>query len=128
LLPAGGLAAAIGERHPAVESIVIEDRVSDQAIADACERAAASDLVILGTVDALARPSIRALAEAVVATGVPVVAVALRAPWDADAYPGLETVLATYGIQAPTLAALATVLVGAGPTTGRLPVAVATAG
>jgi beta-N-acetylhexosaminidase len=127
LLPGGGLAAAIGERHPAVESIVIEDRVSDQAIADACERAAASDLVILGTVDALARPSIRALAEAVVATGVPVVAVALRAPWDADAYPGLGTVLATYGIQAPTLAALATVLVGAGPTTGRLPVAVATA-
>jgi beta-N-acetylhexosaminidase len=62
-----------------------------------------------------------------VATGVPLVAVTLRAPWDADAYPGLGTVLATYGVQAPTLAALATVLVGAGPTTGRLPVAVATA-
>ncbi len=127
LLPAGGLAAAIRERHPAAESVVIEDRVSVQAIADACERAAASDLVILGTVDAQARPSVRTLARALVATGVPVVAVALRAPWDADAYPEIGTVLASYGIQAPTLTALAAVLVGAASTTGRLPVAVATA-
>ncbi len=127
LLPAGGLGAAIRERHPAIESIVIEDRVTDEAIADARRRAATSDLVILGTVDALARPSARALAKALVATGVPVVAVALRAPWDADADPDIGTVVASYGIQPPSLAALADALVGGAPISGRLPVRLADA-
>ena len=34
----------------------------------------------------------------------------------------LATVLATYGIQAPSLSALAAALLGAGPTGGRCPV------
>ncbi len=125
LLPAGGLAAAVRERHPAVDSIVIEDHVTDRAIGDACRRAAASDLVILGTVDALARPSVTGLAKAFAATGVPVVAVALRAPWDADAYPEIGTVLATFGIQAPTLGAVAAAIVQGVPISGRLPVRLA---
>jgi hypothetical protein len=55
-----------------------------------------------------------------------VVAVALRGPRDADAYPEIGTVLATYGIQAPTLVALAGALSGEGPISGRLPVRLAT--
>ena len=52
---------------------------------------------------------------------------ALRGPWDADAYPEVGTVLATYGIQPPSLAALAAALSGEAPISGRLPVRVATA-
>ena len=82
---------------------------------------------MLGTVDALGEPSQAALARALVAAGRRVVAVALRAPWDADAYPEVRTVVATYGVQAPTLRALAAALAGDAPISGRLPVRVATA-
>jgi beta-N-acetylhexosaminidase len=60
-----------------------------------------------------------------VETGTPLVAVALRGPWDADAYHEVGTVLATYGIQPPTLAALAAALLGASEISGRCPVRVA---
>jgi len=40
----------------------------------------------------------------------------------ADAYPEVGTVLASYGIQAPTLAAVAAALLGEIPLTGRVPV------
>jgi beta-N-acetylhexosaminidase len=50
------------------------------------------------------------------------IAVALRGPWDAGAYPEVGTVLASYGIQPPSLAAVAEAIVGAAPITGRLPV------
>ena len=58
-------------------------------------------------------------------SGQPLIAVALRGPWDADAYPEVGTVLASYGIQPPSLAAVAAAIVGAAPITGRLPVRLA---
>ena len=121
-LPAGGLAAAITERHAATASLVVEAQVADGDIAGLVGRAGDADLVVLGTVDAQREPSTGALARALGETGRPLVAVALRGPWDADAYPEVGTVLATYGIQPPTLAALARTLFGDAPLTGRLPV------
>ena len=54
-----------------------------------------------------------------------VVTVALRTPWDLDAYPRARTHVAAYGILPPTMDALAAALVGAIPFRGRLPVATA---
>ncbi|MEA2549047.1 MAG: beta-N-acetylhexosaminidase [Chloroflexota bacterium] len=125
LLPPGGLAAAIRDRHPTVESIVVVDAVPDSEVGSLRELALAADLTILGTVDALGRPTIVKLARALAAGGRPVVAVALRGPWDADAYPEVGTVLATYGSQAPSLAALVAAVWGDAPLTGRLPVRLA---
>lgn len=127
LLPAGGLADAIRARHPATDGVVVEAEVADDEIAALSDRAAAADLVVLGTVDALGQPSVAALARALVASGTSVIAVALRGPWDADAYPDVGTVLATYGIQPPSLAALVAALWADAPVTGLLPVRVATA-
>ena len=127
LLPAGGLAEAILARHPGTDCVVVEAAVADDEIAALRDRAAGADLVLLGTVDALGEPSVAALARALVASGTPVIAVALRGPWDADAYPEVGTVLATYGIQPPSLAALGAVLWGEASVTGLLPVRVATA-
>jgi beta-N-acetylhexosaminidase len=123
-LPAGGLLAAIRARHPGADGVVIEADLSDADLAALTARARDVELVVLGTVDAINRPSVARLASALAATRTPVVAVALRAPWDADAYPGIGTVLATYGIQPPTLAAVAAALVDAAPISGRLPVRV----
>lgn len=127
LLAAGGLAAAIRTRLPATISAVVEAVVAEDEIDALRARAAEVDLVVLGTVDALGQPSVAALARALVASGTPVVAVALRGPWDADAYPDVGTVLATYGIQPTSLAALVDALWGEATITGLLPVRVATA-
>jgi beta-N-acetylhexosaminidase len=123
-LAAGGLIAAIRERHSGgAVGVVVDAAVTSAEIAALRDQAALSDLVILGTVDALGEPSTGELARALVGTGTPVIAVALRGPWDAAVYPEVGTVLATYGIQSPSLAALADALWGIVPTMGRLPVA-----
>jgi beta-N-acetylhexosaminidase len=127
LLSRGGLAGPIRDRNPNVESIVVGDAIEDAEIARILGLALVADLTILGTVDVLGRPSIVELARALAAGGRPVVAVALRGPWDADAYPEVGTVLATYGIQSPSLAALVAALWADAPLTGRLPVRLARA-
>jgi beta-N-acetylhexosaminidase len=102
--------------------VVIDAAVTAAEIAALRDRATSADLVILGTVDALGEATVAELARSLVATGTPVIAVALRAPWDAVAYPEIGTVLATYGIQPPSLAALVAALWGAASITGLLPV------
>jgi hypothetical protein len=54
--------------------------------------------VVVGTIDAHRQPAQLELVEAIVATGTPVVAVALRGPWDVAFYPPTATALATYSI------------------------------
>jgi beta-N-acetylhexosaminidase len=56
---------------------------------------------------------------------VPVVAVALRTPFDVAAYAGVGAYACTYGIQPPSIEALADALVGRIPFRGRLPVTLA---
>jgi beta-N-acetylhexosaminidase len=80
--------------------------------------------VVVGTIDAHRQPAQLELVEAIVATGTPVVAVALRGPWDVAIYPATATALATYSILPASLEALAAVLTGQSESHGRLPVAV----
>jgi beta-N-acetylhexosaminidase len=126
-LSPGGVAAALRERFAAVDAVVVDPPIRDSVLGALLDRATSAKLVVLGTVDALGEPSQAALARAMVAAGRPVVALALRTPWDADAYPEVGTVVATYGVQAPTLRALAAAVAGDAPITGRLPVRLATA-
>jgi beta-N-acetylhexosaminidase len=121
-LSSGGLVAGVRERHAGAVGALVEAAVTSAEIAVLRDQAASVDLVILGTVDALGEPSVAELARALVASGTPVIAVALRAPWDASAYPEVGTVLATYGIQPPSLTALVAALWGDATTTGLLPV------
>ena len=117
------LAAALRRHHPTVDEVVVDQAPDAAAIAAVRDRAAAADLVVIGTIDASRQPSQVALVEAVTATGTPVVAVALRGPWDVATYPPEATSLATYSIQPASLDALAAVLFGAASAPGRLPVA-----
>jgi len=56
------------------------------------------------------------------ASGAPIVLVALRDPYDLLAFPNAPTMLATYGAPPPTLAALGQLLTGKVSPQGRLPV------
>jgi beta-N-acetylhexosaminidase len=89
------LAAALRRRIPGVEEILLPSAPSDEDIAGLGDRLAPFDLVVVGTFVANLQPGQAALANAVLATGKPVVTVALRTPWDLLAYPSARTHLCT---------------------------------
>jgi beta-N-acetylhexosaminidase len=119
-----GLAAALRRHGPAVDEVVVDQAPDAVAIAAVRDRASATDVVVVGTIDASRQRAQRALVEALVETGTPVVAVALRGPWDVAAIPPAVAALATYSILPGSLEALTAVLFGTAPAPGRLPVVV----
>jgi beta-N-acetylhexosaminidase len=121
-----GLARALRRRHAAVDEFVVAHAPTDDEIASVRAAAAAHDVVVVGTTAALLEPRQAALVDALLASeaGTRVVTVALRTPFDLAAYPASRTHLSTFGILGPTLDALADVLFGQAPATGRLPAGV----
>ncbi len=119
---APALAAALRRYHADVDEVVVEPEPDAAAIAATRTRAQAADLVIIATIDAHRLRSQLDLVEAITSTGTPTIAVAMRGPWDAAGYPASATALATYSILPGSLVALAAVLAGEAPATGRLPV------
>lgn len=124
-LVAPGLATALRRRFESVEEIVTGHPPTAADIATAVDRAKASEVVVAGTLAASFDPSQVRLVEALLATGRPTITVALRTPWDIEAYPAAATHLCTYSILGPSIAALAGVLAGQAEPVGRLPVSVA---
>jgi beta-N-acetylhexosaminidase len=84
----------------------------------------AYDLVIIGTIAAHMQPGQAELVNRLNQTGKPLIAVAMRTPYDILAYPDVKTYLCTYGILEPSMQALARVLFGKRPCTGSLPVSI----
>lgn len=122
-----GLAAALRERHPAVDEIVTGHPPTAAEVAGILERAGRYDGIVVGTIVATPGSTQAALVSGLLATGRPVVTVALRTPWDLAAYPAAGIHVCTYSILPESLAALASALFGASPRApfpGRLPVAV----
>jgi beta-N-acetylhexosaminidase len=116
------LAPAIAERHPRVDSYVTASSPTDAEISALRDWAGGHDLLIVGTISASLDPAQATLVRELAATGVPLVAVALRTPWDLAAYPHVPTYVCSYGILPPSMDALAAALWGATSFRGRLPV------
>jgi beta-N-acetylhexosaminidase len=121
---APGLATALRSRFPDIDEIVVEQSPDAGSIAAVRDRAVEAHAVVIGTIDGHRQPAQIELVEALAGTGTPVVAVALRGPWDIAAYPPAVTALATYSILPASLDALAAVLAGEAEAPGRLPVAI----
>ncbi len=124
---APGLAAALRERHRSVDEIVTSHPPTDTEVAATVAQAHGYDAIVVGTISATADPAQAALVNALIATGRPIVTVALRTPWDLAAYPGATTHVCTYSILPESMAALAAALFGEPTRTGaafpgRLPV------
>ncbi len=119
-----GLARALRRRLPSVEEVVTGHPPSADDIAAVRERARDADLVVVGTINAWSDPAQVELVEALLGTGVPVVTVALRVPFDLARYPSAATHLVTYSILPPSLDALVAGLMGDIPLHGRLPAAI----
>jgi beta-N-acetylhexosaminidase len=121
---APGLAAALRRHYPDVEEIVVDQAPDAGSIAAVRDRATGASAAVVGTIEGHRQPTQIDLVEAIAATGTPVVAVAMRGPWDVAAYPPSVTALATYSILPASLDAFAAVLAGESEAPGSLPVSV----
>jgi len=118
------LAGSIRTYHTNVDEFVVGQKPAESEIRALRERASGYDLLIIGTISAHLQPEQVTLVNELLASGVPAVTVAMRTPYDLSAYPAAKTHICTYGIEAVTLAALASALWGAIPFNGRLPVTI----
>ena len=122
------LAAALREHGPRVDEVVTSHPPTDAEIAALRARAQDDDAIVAGTISAAVDSPQADLVRALLATGRPVVTVALRTPWDLAAYPEVGTHACTYSILPESMTALAAALFGRAPFPGRLPVRLAGAG
>ena len=124
------LGGAIAERGASTDVYQTGANPSQAAIAEAVSRAEDNDLVVVTTMNAwtAGNSNQRDLVEALVATGTPVVAVAVRDAYDVAYLPGVETYLATYSYTGGALEAATRVLFGENDPQGRLPVTIPVAG
>jgi beta-N-acetylhexosaminidase len=118
------LAAALRQFHPNVDEFVVPLEPDDEQIAALRKQAQAYDLIVAGTFNAASFPAQARLVEALVSTEVPVVAAALRMPYDLASFPSVSAYVCAYGILPPSMQALAEALFGKTPWSGRLPVSI----
>ncbi|GAB2743041.1 glycoside hydrolase family 3 protein [Streptomyces bullii] len=122
--PTGVLAAALTELGFTATALSTGTAPSAATIARAVAAAREADAVVAGTYNVTAGSSQRTLVEQLVATGRPVVAIAVRNPYDVARLPSVPAFLATYSWTDVELRAAARVIAGRVEPRGKLPVAV----
>ncbi|MFE2507740.1 glycoside hydrolase family 3 protein [Streptomyces naganishii] len=122
--PTGVLAAALTELGFTATALSTGITPSATVIDQAVAAAGDADAVVVGTYNVTAGSAQRTLVERLLATGRPVVAVAVRNPYDIAQLPGVPACLATYSWTDVELRAAARVIAGRVRPRGRLPVPV----
>lgn len=124
--PTGTLAHAFGELGFTARALSTGTAPNQAKIAEAVAAAEGRDAVIVATYNVTATSSQRGLVTALVATGVPVVTVAIRNPYDVAhlAGTGVAASLAAYSWTDVELRAAARVIAGRADPEGTLPVPV----
>jgi beta-N-acetylhexosaminidase len=122
------LAERITARGPTATAFNTGTAPNDATIASAVAQAQASDQVVVATNKAWTSAGQQKLVKQLVATGKPVVVVAVRDPYDIAYFTEAPTYLATYSTTAISMESLARVLFGEVQPAGLLPVDVPVAG
>ncbi|MFC9292464.1 glycoside hydrolase family 3 protein, partial [Streptomyces sp. NPDC057052] len=122
--PTGVLAAALTERGFTAAALSTGTAPSAAVIARAVTAAGDADAVVVATYNVTATSPQKTLVEQLLATGRPVVAVAVRNPYDVAHLPSVRAYLASYSWTDVELRAAARVIAGALEPRGRLPVPV----
>ncbi|MET8767009.1 glycoside hydrolase family 3 protein [Streptomyces sp. NPDC004658] len=122
--PTGVLAAALTELGFTATALSTGTAPSATAIDQAVTAARDADAVIVATYNVTASSTQRTLVDRLLATGRPVVAVAVRNPYDIAHLPAVRACLATYCWTDVELRAAARVIAGRVAPRGRLPVPV----
>ncbi|MEV5727446.1 glycoside hydrolase family 3 protein [Streptomyces pharetrae] len=122
--PTGVLARALTELGFTATALSTGTAPSATVIERAVAAAAEADAVVVATYNVTATSTQRTLVERLLATGRPVVAVAVRNPYDAARLPGVRAYLATYSWTDVEVRAAARVIAGEAEPRGKLPVPV----
>ncbi|MFH8799418.1 glycoside hydrolase family 3 protein [Streptomyces sp. NPDC017936] len=122
--PTAVLAAALTELGFTATALPTGTAPSDAEVARAVTAAGEADAVVVATYDVTATSPQRTLVARLLATGRPVVAVAIRNPYDAAHLPDVRAHLATYSWTDVELRAAARVIAGTVRPRGTLPVPV----
>jgi len=123
--PFGGGPQALAEECAlGVDEYIIPINPDAADIAGLSDQVANYDLIVVGTIDAGRHLGQAALVNTLLQSQAPVVVVALRLPYDLEAFPNAPTYACTYSILSPALHALAAALFGKIPFAGRLPVTI----
>ncbi|MFG2132283.1 glycoside hydrolase family 3 protein [Streptomyces sp. NPDC048751] len=122
--PTGVLATALTELGFTATALSTGTAPSPETITRAVTAAADADAVVVGTYNVSAAGSQRTLVERLLTTGKPVVAIAVRNPYDVAQLPSVKACLATYSWTDVELRAAARVIAGRVAPRGRLPVPV----
>ncbi|MER5381714.1 glycoside hydrolase family 3 N-terminal domain-containing protein [Streptomyces sp. NPDC002688] len=122
--PTTVLAGALTELGFTATALSTGTAPSAATIANAVVAAADADAVVVGTYNVTATGSQKTLVEGLVATGVPVIAVAIRNPYDVAQLTGVGACLAAYSWTDVELRAAARVIAGRVDPRGKLPVPV----
>lgn len=117
------LASAISAHGVTTQRVWTDQGEYPNANAAAVAAAKNSDYVVVTTDNAWGSAGQQSLVRQLLATGTPVIVVALGGPYDLAYFPGLQTYVAAYGYQPPTLNALVADLFGTQPL-GHLPVTI----
>lgn len=116
------LGETAGRRRSGIETVVYPHEPDHNTISALAEKALRHDIVMVGTVNA--GPGQTRLVKSLIATGVPVVTIALREPQDLATYPQATTHICTYSGHAPSSRAVVSAMFGDSKFGGRLPVAI----
>ncbi|WSB54436.1 glycoside hydrolase family 3 protein [Streptomyces cellulosae] len=122
--PTGVLADALTEQGFTATALSTGTAPSAATIAKAVAAAQDADAVVVGTYNVTASSSQKTLVEQLLATGKPVVAVAIRNPYDVAHLPGVRGYLASYSWTDVELRAAARAIAGKVRPRGTLPVPV----
>ncbi|MET9394283.1 glycoside hydrolase family 3 protein [Streptomyces sp. NPDC006624] len=122
--PTGVLAGALSELGFSATALSTGTAPSAATVAKAVAAAGEADAVLVATYNVTATSSQKTLVEQLVATGRPVVAVAIRNPYDVAHLPSVPACLAAYSWTDVELRAAARVIAGRVEPRGKLPVAV----
>lgn len=118
------LADAVRRHHANTAEVQAPADPSEAEIAALCAQVAQADIVVVATINAFMQPGQAALVKALLASGQPVAVVALRLPYDLAEFPTAPVFACSYGVQEPSLHALAAALFGTIPWKGHLPVSI----
>jgi len=121
------LAAAIATRGVTTQRVYTGSSPSAATIAAAVAAAQQNDITVATTNNAWGDTGQQRLIKALLATGKPIIVVALGGPYDIAYFDEAPTFLAAYGYQPTSLTAITNTLFGTNPT-GRLPVTIPVAG
>ncbi|NMC52943.1 MAG: glycoside hydrolase family 3 protein [Chloroflexi bacterium] len=119
-----GLAAALRSYHPAVDEWIVPMNPDEREITELLEQLRPYDVLVIGTLNAFASEGQSELVRQALKLALPTVVAALRLPYDLTAFPEAPVFVCTYGIQEPSMRALAKALFGTIKINGRLPVSI----